>query len=93
MFYSIDGDLVVFNLKIQPNSSQNKISGIYGDGALKINIKAPAVEGAANKELIKFLHKTFKVPKSSVVIKGENSKNKKVSLPMNEKIIEFLESF
>ena len=28
MFYSIDGDLVVFNLKIQPNSSQNKIKKI-----------------------------------------------------------------
>ena len=89
--YEVKEDKIILNIKAQPNSSKNKIAGIYGD-AIKINIKAPAVEGAANKELIKFLSKTFKVPKSEIEIKGETSKKKRVILPLNEKVKEFIES-
>ncbi len=92
-FYEIKDDKVIINIKAQPNSSKNKIAGIYDENQIKINIKAPAVEGAANKELIKFLSKTFKVPKSEIEIKGETSKQKKVILPLNEKVKEFLDSF
>ncbi len=91
-FYEIKNDKAFINIKVQPNSSQNKIAGIYNENQIKINIKAPAVEGAANKELIKFLSKTFKVPKSSIEIKGETSKQKIVILPLNEKVKNFLES-
>jgi len=93
MFYEIKDDKVIINIKAQPNSSKNKIAGIYDEDKLKINIKAPAVEGAANKELIKFLSKEFKIPKSEIAIKGETSKRKQVILPMNEKLELFLESF
>jgi len=91
MFYQIKDDKVIINIKAQPNSSKNKIAGIYDEDKLKINIKAPAVEGAANKELIKFLSKEFKIPKSEIAIKGETSKRKQVILPMNEKLKIFLE--
>ena len=87
--YEIKNDKVILNIKAQPNSSKNKIAGIYGD-AIKINIKAPAVEGAANKELIKFLSKIFKVSKSDIELKGETSKKKRVILPLNDKVKEFL---
>ena len=89
--YEIKENKVILNIKAQPNSSKNKIAGIYGD-AIKINIKAPAVEGAANKELIKFLSKTFKVSKSEIEIKGETSKKKRVILPLNDKVKEFIEN-
>ena len=91
-FYEIKNEKVIINIKAQPNSSKNKIAGLYGENAVKINIKAPAVEGAANKELIKFLSKSFKVPKSEIDIKGETSKQKKVVLPLNERVKEFLEN-
>jgi len=93
MFYQIKDNKVIINIKAQPNSSKNKIAGIYDEDKLKINIKAPAVEGAANKELIKFLSKEFKIPKSEIAIKGETSKRKQVILPMNEKLELFLNSF
>jgi len=93
MFYQIKDDKVIINIKAQPNSSKNKIAGIYDEDKLKINIKAPAVEGAANKELIKFLSKEFKIPKSEITIKGETSKRKQVILPMNEKLELFLNNF
>jgi len=89
MVYEIKDEKVYINIKVQPNSSQNKIAGIYGD-SIKINVKAPAVEGKANKELIKFISKTFKVPKSEILIKGETSKKKQIILPVNEKIKQFL---
>jgi uncharacterized protein (TIGR00251 family) len=92
MFYQIKDDKVIINIKAQPNSSKNKIAGVYGD-SLKINIKAPAVEGAANKELIKFISKEFKIPKSDIVLKGETSKKKQLILPLNEKLKEFLRMY
>ena len=59
--------------------------------SLKVAIKAPAVEGAANKELVKFLSKMFKVPKSDIVfVSGETSKRKHIKMPYNENIAEFL---
>lgn len=91
-FYEIKDDKVIIYVKAQPNSSKNKIAGLYGDN-LKINIKAPAVEGAANKELVKFLSKTFKIPKSDIIIKGETSKRKQIILPLNVKIKEFLKEY
>jgi uncharacterized protein (TIGR00251 family) len=91
MIYEKKGDKIVLNIKAQPNSSKNKIAGVYAD-ALKVNIKAPAVEGAANKELIKFFSKEFKIPKSEIEIKGQRSKKKQLVMPVNERLIQFLES-
>ena len=85
--YEIKDNKIYIYIKAQPNSSKNKIAGLYGD-MLKINIKAPAVEGAANKELIKFISKEFKIPKSDIEIKGETSKKKTLIVPFREDIIE-----
>ena len=90
MWYEMDEEWVTLSIKAQPGSSKNRFAQIIDD-ALKINIKAPAVEGAANKELIKILAKSFKVPKSSVeFVSGETSKKKRIRLPRNEKIEVFI---
>jgi uncharacterized protein (TIGR00251 family) len=91
--FKIENDKVSFKVKAQPNSSINKIAGIYDEDSIKINIKAPAVEGAANKELIKFLSKQFKIPKDEIIIKGETSKRKTITLPLNEKVKKIIEEF
>jgi uncharacterized protein (TIGR00251 family) len=68
------------DLYIQPKSSKNQISGIYNN-ACKIKIKAPPVDGAANKECIKYVSKLMNLPKSSVsIISGHTGKNKKIYL-------------
>jgi len=85
MFYEVTDGEVILRVKVQPAASKNEFSGLYDENALKIRIKAPAVEGAANKELVKFLSKSFKVPKSSIVFKsGQNSKIKRVVFPLTE---------
>jgi len=85
MFYTLDGTTVTLRIKDQPAASRNEFAGLYGEDAIKIRIKAPAVEGAANKELIKFLAKQFKIPKSAIAFKsGETGKLKIVTFPLSD---------
>ena len=69
LFYKKDNNGVVVRVKAVPNSSKNEVCGLYED-ALKIKIKAPAVENKANEELVKFISKLLKVPKSSISFKN-----------------------
>jgi uncharacterized protein (TIGR00251 family) len=90
MFYSIKDDLIRLKIKAQPQSNKNSFCGILGD-ALKIKIKAPAVEGAANKELVKFISKSFKVPKTQIkILSGTTGKIKVLEFPKSEKFFEFI---
>lgn len=63
---------------IQPRSSRNAVIGIHGD-ALKIALTAPPVDGKANKELLRFMAKYFKLPKGGIQIAaGESSRSKSI---------------
>ena len=74
-----DGNLI-FNVRVLSNSLKSEIVGEH-DGALKIKIKAPPIDGAANAELIKTLAKFFDVPKSAVeILKGQTSKTKQIKI-------------
>ena len=73
---SEDEHVITLTVRIVPRASRSEIAG-YHDGALRIRVAAAPVEGAANRELIKFLSKTFRVPQNAVaIISGSNSKNK-----------------
>ncbi len=67
MFYKVKDDFVTIRVKAQPKASKSEFCEPRGDDTIKVWIKATAVEGAANEELFKFLAKTFKVPKSSII--------------------------
>jgi uncharacterized protein (TIGR00251 family) len=78
-FIHKDGTLI-FSVRVLPKSSKSEIVGEH-DGALKVKIKAPPVDGAANAELIKTLAVYFDVPKSAVeIVKGQTSKTKQVKI-------------
>lgn len=71
---------LLFAVRVIPKSSKSEIVGEL-DGALKIKLHSPPVDGAANAELIAALAKFFDVPKSAVeVIKGHTSRNKQVKI-------------
>jgi uncharacterized protein (TIGR00251 family) len=92
VFYNIDDETVTLRIKAQPNASRTEFCEVYDNDAIKIRIKAPAVEGAANKELVKFLAKSFKVSKSDILFKtGQNSKIKIVAFPLNDKFKDWIE--
>jgi uncharacterized protein (TIGR00251 family) len=73
---------------IQPRSSRSTIIGIHGD-ALKIALTAPPVDGKANKELLKFMAKYFKLPQRGIQITaGESSRSKTILINgLNKDII------
>jgi uncharacterized protein (TIGR00251 family) len=71
---------MVLKLRVQPRASRNAIAGVM-DGALKVRLTAPAVEGAANEALIEFLAELLKTPKSAVrLLSGERSRVKRVEI-------------
>lgn len=91
MWYDEKTDFVDIYINARPGSSKNEIVGIFDD-TLKVKVKAPAVEGAANKELVKFLGKLFKIPKSEIrFVSGETSKRKRLRFPKTEKLMQFIE--
>ncbi len=68
-------DGILVNIKIVPNSSKNDI--VLEDEFVKVKITAQPIEGKANKALIEFLSKKFKIPKTSIeIVKGETNKEK-----------------
>lgn len=72
-----NGALISF--KISPNASKNEI--IKTDDGIKIKITAQPIDGKANKALIEFLSKHFKIPKTSIeIVKGQTSKEKTLLL-------------
>ena len=71
---------LTFAVRIVPRASRSEIAGEY-NGALRIRIAAPPVEGAANRELVRLLAKLFKLPQNSVaILSGAGSKNKTVHI-------------
>ncbi len=78
-FTDNDGNLI-FAVRVVPRASKSEIVGEL-DGALKIRIASPPVDGAANAELIKVLAKFFDVQKSAVeILKGQTSKTKQIKI-------------
>ena len=74
-----DGSLLL-SLYVQPRSARTEIAGLHGD-AVKLRLTAPPVDGKANKAIIAFWAKFFKIPKSAVQIRsGQQSRVKKVLL-------------
>ena len=67
-------------IRVQPRAARTEIVGEHGD-AIRIRIAAPPVEGAANRELLKFLAKRIGVATSAVrLIGSETARNKIVEI-------------
>jgi uncharacterized protein (TIGR00251 family) len=63
-----DGTLI-FKVRVVPRASRSELVGEH-DGALRVRIAAPPVDGAANDELVRLLAQVFRVPRSAVDIVG-----------------------
>lgn len=68
-------------VKVVPRASRNEIVGVGLDGALKIRVTAPPVEGAANEAVITLLADALGLPKSNIdIVAGLTSTTKLVSI-------------
>ena len=76
--FSEDGRSLTFSVNIVPRASRSEIAGEH-DGAVRVRVAAPPVGGAANRELIKLLARTFKLPQNAIeIVSGVTSKRKVV---------------
>jgi uncharacterized protein (TIGR00251 family) len=80
------GDVVV-DIHVIPNASRTQAEGTH-DGALRVRLHAPPVDGKANLALMAWLADTLRVPKRDVgLLRGQTSKRKQlqVSAAVREK--------
>jgi hypothetical protein len=71
---------VSVTVRVQPRASKDEISGVI-EGALKIRLRAPAIENRANEALVEFLSMLLKTPKSAVrILSGEHGRSKHVEI-------------
>jgi len=72
-----------FKIHVQPNAKKTEAAGYYDENILKIRISSPPVDGAANKEVIKFISKKLKISKSYVkILSGEKGRDKTIEIPV-----------
>ena len=80
MFWSKNKNGFYLSVHIFPRSAKTQIVGEYNN-SLKIKLKSPPVDNAANEELIKFLSDKINVPRSNIqIVRGHNSKRKILSV-------------
>jgi uncharacterized protein (TIGR00251 family) len=65
---------------LQPRAARTRIVGWHGD-AVKIQVHAPPVEGAANAALVELLATTLAVPRRAVrILRGASGRDKLVEI-------------
>ena len=70
----------ILAIHVQPKAARTCCVGVHGH-ALKIRIAAPPIDGAANKELIRFLASELSLPTTAVRIEsGAGGRQKRVRL-------------
>ena len=78
--HQIREEQLIFRVQVVPRSSRSEVVGEH-NGALRVRLAAPPVDGAANEELIHVLARTFKVSRSAVtILSGHSSRLKQVSI-------------
>ena len=78
--YSQQDRSLTFAVLVVPRASRSEITG-QQNGTLRVRVAAPPVEGAANRELIRVLAKSLKLPQNAVeIVSGVKSKRKVVRI-------------
>lgn len=58
-----------FRVKVQARARREEIVGVH-DGALRVRVTAPPLEGRANRAVVELLAERLRLPRSSVKIAG-----------------------
>jgi uncharacterized protein len=72
--------MATIRFHIVPNAKSDMVVGEHGD-AIKIKLRAPAVEGKANAALRSFLAKELRIPERVIVLEhGHKSRDKVIRI-------------
>ena len=80
LHYSVRNGDLVFRVQVVPRASRSEVVGEH-NGALRVRLAAPPVDGAANDELRCLLARIFNVPRSSIqLVSGQGSRTKQIRI-------------
>ena len=76
-----DGDLaVVLDVNVVPGAKRTEVVGLH-DGALRLRLAAPPVDGRANEALVAWLSGQLGVPRRDVMLlRGASSRRKQLRI-------------
>jgi uncharacterized protein (TIGR00251 family) len=78
----------VLDASVVPNAKRTAIDGLH-DGALRVRLAAPPVDGKANQCLIDWLAGQLGCPKRSVtLLRGQSSRRKQLQLDVPAAAVE-----
>ena len=74
---------MLLQVSVMPNAKRTEVDGLH-DGALRVRLAAPPIDGRANEALIAWLAKSLGVPRRDVeVLRGETSRRKQVAIAVS----------
>jgi len=74
------GRMAILRVHVVPNAKTDRVVGEHG-GAVKIKLRAPAVEGKANSALIGFLADELNISRRAIVLEhGQQSRDKMIRI-------------
>ncbi len=79
-FYRIVSQGLTVDLHVQPGASRERIGGLHGE-ALKVRVTARAVEGKANRAVIRLLADELGLPPSRIeILSGDAARSKRIQV-------------
>ena len=80
---AIRGDGVLLQLSVMPNARRTEVDGLH-DGALRVRLAAPPIDGRANEALIAWLAKSLDVARRDIeLLRGDASRRKQVAIAVS----------
>ena len=69
-----------FDVRVQPRASKDEIAGVR-EGTLRVRLRAPPVDGAANQALVSFLADELGISRRQVrIVSGLGSRSKVIEV-------------
>jgi uncharacterized protein (TIGR00251 family) len=74
-----DGHVLLL-VSVVPNAKRTAVDGLH-DGALRVRLAAPPIDGRANEALVAWLAKSLGVPRREVrLLRGESARRKQLEI-------------
>jgi uncharacterized protein (TIGR00251 family) len=75
---------IILDISVSPNAKKTELVG-WHDGALRVRLSAPPVDGAANEALRRWLSEQLQVPQARIeLLRGASGRRKQWALDITE---------
>ena len=79
----VRSDGVLLHVSVMPNAKRTEVDGLH-DGALRVRLAAPPIEGRANDALVAWIARQLNVPKRDVeLLRGQAGRRKQLAIAVS----------